>query len=161
MEAWLNFAMVGSAALLLFAVCALLERRTHDALRLLAIGIPAGMMLGLLSDYVLSGIFSYVLGYGAFSLVLNAAVLYGLFTATVLLLQQVRFTRFAVWVIAMAAVYESANHAFPVWAYGVAPFPVWLMFVLAGNFATAFFIALIAHFLFGYRFHFIAAVTRE
>lgn len=155
MEDWLNFAIVGFVELILFIACAIYEKRSSDAPRLLFLGILAGMPLGLISDFVLWGTYSYPLGYGWFYLFLNAAIVYGLFTATVLLLQQVRLLRFAIWSIAMVAVYEITNHFFPVWAYNVTPFLGLLAFVLVGYFATAVFIALICHLFFRYKFQFI------
>lgn len=161
MEAWLNFAIVGFAALLLFITCALFERRIHSAPQLLIVGVIFGIALGLLSDYVLSGIFSYTLGYGLPYLILNAAVIYGLFTATVLLLQQTRLTHFVFWIIAMATVYETANYFFPVWSYGITSAFWWVAFVFIGNFATAFFIILIARLFSRYRVRFIAGLAKR
>jgi hypothetical protein len=161
MELWFNFAIVGLAAFILFLICALYEKRSSDALRFLLIGIPTGMVLGSLSDFVLWGTYSYPLGYGLFYLTLNAAVIYGCFVATVLLLQRVRLVRFSIWIIAMASVYETTNHFFPVWSYQVTPLLGWISFVLVGNFATALFIVLIAHIVFKYRFQLIADLSKK
>jgi hypothetical protein len=155
MEPWVDFATVGVAALILFIICAFWEKRAPDAPRLLLIGIVAGIPLGLLSDFVLWGTYNYPLGYGLLYLTINAAVIYGLFVATILLLQRVRLLHFSAWIVAVVAVYEGADYLFPVWAYKVTPFLGWLSFILIGYFATAFFIALVAHLLFRYRFQFI------
>lgn len=155
MEAWIDFVIVGLAAFLLFIVCAFFEKRTSDAPRLLLVGILAGIPLGLLSDFVLWGAYTYPLGYGLFYLILNAAVVYGLFVATVLLLQHARLLRFSAWVIAMVGIYEITNHFFPAWTYEVTPFLGWLSFVLLGYFATAVSVASVGHQFFKYKFKFI------
>ena len=139
LEEWLNFVVLGFVALILFIICAFYEKRSSDALRILLIGIPLGTVLGLFSDLVLRGTYSYPLGYGLPYLILNAAVVYGFFTATVLLLQRVRLLRFSIWILATLAVYEITNYFFPVWTYEVTPFLGWLSFVLVGYFATAMF----------------------
>lgn len=161
MDAWIDFAIVGCAALLLFIVCAFTEKRGSDALRILLLGIPLGTALGLLSDFVLSGTYTYPLGYGVPYLILNAAVVYGFFTATVLLLQRAPLLRFCIWILAMIAAYEIPNHFFPVWTYEVTPFLGWLSFVLVGFFATAGCIALVSHFCFRYRFRCISDLARS
>ncbi len=161
MEAWLDFAILGLAALLLFIVCAFLEKRSSDALRLLLISIPTGIVLGLVSDVALWGAYTYPLGYGLFYLVLNAAVVYGLFVATVLLLQRVRLLRFCIWVMALVVVYEITNYYFLVWTYEVTPFLGWLSFVILGYFATAVFVAVVAHVFCGYKFQFIDDLIRK
>lgn len=161
MDAWLDFAVVGFAALLLFIVCAFYEKRVSDVPRLLLVGVLTGIPLGLLSDFVLWGTYTYPLGYGLFYLTLNAAVVYGLFVATVLLLQRVRFLRFCIWVLAMVAVYEVSNYFFLVWTYEVTPFLGWLSFVLVGYFVTAVFIAVVGHLSFGYKFQFIDELLRK
>lgn len=160
MGAWLDFVVVGAAALILFIVCAFSENRYSDIPRLLFFGILAGIPLGLVSDLVLWGIYSYPLGYGLLYLIINAAVVYGLFVATVLLLQRVRLLHFLAWIVAMVAVYEVSNYFFPVWAYKVTPILGWLIFVLVGYFATAFFIALVSHLFFRYRFQLISDIVR-
>jgi hypothetical protein len=152
MEPWLDFVAVGLAALFLYIVCTFYEKRSSDAPRLLLLGILTGVPLGLLSDLALRGTYTYTLGYGLFYLILNAAVVYGFFVATVLALQRVRLLRFSIWIIVIVAVYEITNHFFPVWTYKVTPFLGWLSFVLIGYFATAVFIVLIAHLFFRYRF---------
>ena len=161
MESWLDFAIVGFAELLLFIVCAFYQKRFSDTFRLLLLGISLGTVLGLLSDFVLWGAYSYPLGYGLFYLTLNAAVIYGLFAATVLLLQRVRLLRFSIWILAMVVVYEITNYFFPVWTYEITPFLGWLSFVLVGYFATAMFVALIAHIFFRYRFQCIDDLIRK
>ena len=161
MELWLNFVVVGLVAFFLFMVCVFREQRYSDAPRLLLLGILTGVPLGLLSDFALRGTYTYPLGYGLLYLILNAAVVYGLFVATVLALQRVRFLRFSIWIIAIMAVYEITNHVFPVWGYKVSPFLGWLSFVLVGYFATAIFIALIGHMIFGYRFQLINDLLKK
>ena len=161
LEEWLNFVVVGFATLILFIVCAFYEKRSSNALRILLIGIPLGTVLGLFSDLVLWGTYSYPLGHGLPYLILNAAIIYGFFVATVLLLQRVRLLRFSIWIIAMVAVYEITNYFFPVWTYKITPFLGWSSFVLAGYFATAIFIALIGHVFFKYRFQFINDLIRK
>jgi hypothetical protein len=156
MQNWINFGVVGCAALFLFIICAIYEKRTVEAPRLLLLGIIFGTPLGLISDLVLWGTYTYPLGYGFFYLLLNAAVIYGLLTATVLLLQKASLVRFSAWIIGMMAVYEITNHFFPVWNYTITPFIGLLLFVVVGNFATAVFIALVGHFLFKFSFKFVS-----
>lgn len=155
MDPWLDFAVLGLVALLFFIACTFTERRSSDALRLLLIAIPTGTVLGLVSDLVLWGTYTYPLGYGLPYLTLNAAVVYGLFVATVLLLQKVRLLRFLAWILAMAFAYEVANYFFPTWSYEVTPFLGWLSFVILGYFATAVFVAFVAHLFWKYKFAFV------
>jgi hypothetical protein len=161
MEAWIDFVVVGFVALAFFVACALYEKRFSDAPHLLLFGVLAGTPLGLVSDFALWGAYTYPLGYGLFYLTLNAAVVYGLFVATVLVLQRTRLLRFFIWITALMAVYEITNYFFTVWTYEVTPFLCWLSFVLVGYFATAIFVALIGHLFFGYKFEFIDNLKRH
>jgi hypothetical protein len=155
MEAWIDFGVVGLAAFILFIVCAFYEKQSANIPRFLVVGVIAGIPLGLVSDFVLWGAYTYPLGYGLSYLILNAAVIYGLFVATVLLLQKTRLVRFSLWIMGIAAIYEITNYFFVAWTYEVTPFLGWLSFVILGYFATAIFIACVSHFFFSYRFRFI------
>lgn len=160
MSAWIDFAAVGLAELTLFFACAFFEKRIQDIPRLLSLGIIIGIPLGLLSDLVLWGTYTYPLGYGLLYLVLNAAVVYGLFAATILLLQRARLVRFSFWIAAMIAIYEATNHFFLVWTYEITPFLGLLAFVVGGYFVTALAIALGAHVFFGYRFSLLDSLAK-
>jgi len=164
LEAWLNFAAVVSVQLLLFVACAIYEKRLFDVPHLLWRGIPTGIVVGLLSDLVWGkffGLWSYNLEYGAFALSLMAVLVYGLFAANVLLLQKVRFLQFFVWVMIITAAYEIANHFFSIWTYElILPLFGFLIFLVAGYFVTAVFVAGVWHFL-GYRFCFIDILLKK
>lgn len=120
MELWVNFAVVISVQALVFF--ALAERKcevaiTHTAvLRLLLLGLVFGYPFDLLFGNYL-GIYQYHLGFGALFLLVNGILSFGLMFATVFLLSRETFSRFYLWTIAIAMVYETTNYFFPVWQW--------------------------------------------
>jgi len=164
-EAWLHFATIIFVQALLFVVCAYRQKRLSDMPRILGWGIFTGIGVGLLSDLIWGkffGLWSYTLGFGVLSLTLTAALVYGLFAANILLMRRVRLLHFFIWIMVMMATYEVTNHFFRVWTYELAlPTYAFLMFLVAGYFATAFFIAVIWHAFLGYRFSLIDNLLRS
>ncbi len=158
LEAWMNFAIVVFVQLLLFIIHAYYEKKLSEVPRILGYGVLSGIALGLLFDLVLGkffGLWSYTLGFGAFFLTLNAALLYGLFAANTLLMKQVRLLHFFIWTMVVALVFEITNLLFHSWTWEFALSPTKLLFVLsAGNFGGAVLVAVVWH-MFGHRFLFI------
>ncbi|MFA6273728.1 MAG: hypothetical protein WC662_01050 [Candidatus Paceibacterota bacterium] len=158
-EAWLNFIIVIFVQFLLFVIHAYYEKKLSDVPRILRKSVLSGIVLGLLLDLIFGkffGLFSYTLGFGAFFLILNAALLYGLFVANTLLMQRVRLAHFFIWTMVVAAVFEITNLFFHMWTWEFVLPPVeFLIFISAVNFGPAILIATVWHVFLGHRFSFI------
>lgn len=160
--AWFNFGMLIVAQLLIFFVCAFSVKRVQSTVRILALGVITGLVFGLAFDLVggmLIGLHSYELGFSPFFLVINAALSYGVFAATVLLLQRVSTVPLFAWILLIVTGYEGVNMFFPVWSWVFAsPTIQFVIILLVGYSAGTFFIASIWHFLLGYKFTSITAL---
>lgn len=155
-EPWLNFIFVILIQFLLFIIHAYYEKKLSEVPRILGRGILIGIVVGLLFDVVLGkflGLWSYTLGFGALSLVLSAAFVYGLLAAHILLMQQAKLFHFFVWIIIVGMFYEISNYFFHVWKYEFVLAP--MIFLLTGYLGASIFIATIWHFFLGRRFLFI------
>ena len=118
---WASFCIVVFVQLIFFLVTASYYKKWNDIPRILLYGIIIGTLLGLLYDLLLGkylGLFSYGLGFERPYLLLNASISYGLFVASVLLLQAIRVPHFVTWLGVLVIVYEITNFFFPVWTYG-------------------------------------------
>lgn len=119
-EAWLDFVMMILIQFLIFVVFVLYRKRFSEIPRLLVQGFLIGIPFGLGFDLILGkylGLSSYVLGFNAPFLILNAIVSYGLFAANILLLKQMRLHYLLLWTLFITAVYEVANLFFRVWTW--------------------------------------------
>lgn len=117
--AWVSFGVVIIMQVTFLVLTALYFRKSIS-LKLLFIGIVIGTPIGLLYDTLLGGyfgLFSYKLGFEIPFLMVNAALSYGLFITTALLLQRVSTIYFVAWISLLILVYEVANFFFPVWSY--------------------------------------------
>jgi len=165
LEAWSNFTVIIIIQLLLFIFCAYYEKRLSDAPRILGLGVFTGIIFGLLFDFIIGklfGLHSYVLGFGVLFLILNAALSYGLFAATILLIQRVQLIHFYIWTFVIVAVYEIANHFFRVWTWEfVLSHDQFLIVLSVGYFAGAILIATVWHFFLGHRFLFIDNLLKK
>ena len=161
-EAWLNFAVMFFVQLLLFLVHAYFENKLVDVPRILWQGAVSGIVPGLLCDLLFGkylGLAWYTLGFGPLFLILNAALLYGIFAANMLLMQQARLLYFCIWTVVVTAVFEITNLFFRSYTYTFAvPSPEYVIVAFAGPIGVAIVIALAWHVLFGYRFRFIDVV---
>ena len=165
-EAWLNFAVVIFVQLLLFIVHAYYEKRLVGVLRILERGVVSGIALGLFFELVLGKIFGLwlnTLGFDVLFLTLNIALLYGLFAANTLLMQQARLAHFYIWTMIVGAVSEITNLFFPMFAWGFAYLPpVEYLFVLSiGYFGGAVLVAAVWHVFLGRRFFFISNLLKK
>ena len=164
-ETWLNFSVIIFVQFLLFIICAFYEKRLSDVARILGLGILTGIVFGLLFDLVFgkfSGFHEYVLGFGVFFLILNAALSYSLFAANILLMQRLRLLQFYIWTVVIVAVYEITNYFFPVWTWEFTLSPIELLMVLsAGYFGGAILIATVWHMFLGHRFLFIDNLLKK
>lgn len=159
-EAWLNFSIVIFIQFLLFVIHAYYEKKLSDVPRILGKGILGGIVLGLFFDIIFGkffGLYSYTLGFGAFFLILNAALFYGLFVANILLMQQVRLQHFYIWTMVVGAVTEITNLFVSLWSWKFASLPPfeYLIVLSVGYFGVAIFIATVWHVFIGNRFLFI------
>lgn len=172
-EAWLNFTIIVFVQLIFFAIHAYYAKRLSDAPRILGQGVISGIVLGIVFDLVFGtyfGFWSYALGFGVFFLTLNAALVYGIFAAHVLLMQRARITTFFIWTMMVAVVFEITNLFFHAWTYHFFRGWAWETEVssfalLAGlpiaYFGTAFLVAVVWHIFFGRRFLFIDNLLHE
>lgn len=165
LEDWLNFAIIILVQLLLFTAHAYYEKRLSDVPRILGYGVLIGIVFGIPFDLVVGkffGLHSYALGFGAFFLILNATLSYGLFAANTLLMQRARLVHFYIWTIGIVAVYETTNLFFRVWTWEFAlPDIAFLIVLSAGYFGGAILVAVISHVFLGHRFFFIDTVLKK
>ena len=150
-EPWFNFAIVIASQIVLFLVVAIFEKKLVQIPNILKWGIPIGLVIGLLFDLIIGkylGINSYVLGFGLPFLLINGAVSYGLFAATVFLFKDKHVWSFTGWIVALTLWYELTNYFFPVWKWEFAlpAIPFFLVLIL-GYWWGAMNVALIHHFL--------------
>ena len=169
-EPWLNFAVVIFAQLLFFIAHAYYAKKLSDMPRILGLGVCIGVVMGLLYDLVLGkflGLASYTLGFGAFFLIVNGALSYGLFAASTLLMQHARLRYFFPWIIVLIAVYEITNHFFRVWTWEFTHLLVYLppieflLILLVGYFGGAMFVAVLSYAFLGCRFFFIDNLLKK
>ncbi|MEX0917175.1 MAG: hypothetical protein WDZ90_01485 [Candidatus Paceibacterota bacterium] len=165
LEPWLNFVVVIFIQLLLLIVYACYKKKLSDVPRILGLGIVIGMGVGLLSDLVLGkffGLWSYALGFSSLPLMLTAVFVYGLFSASILLMQHARLLHFFVLTMIMMVVYETTNYFFRVWSYELTlPFLGLLAFLIVGYFTTAVFVAVTGHVFFKHRFFYIDTLLKS
>ena len=158
-EAWLNFAAVFFVQLLLFIAHAHYEKKLADIPRILGQSALSGLVLGVTFDLFFGkflGICSYTLGFGPFFLIINGVLLYGLFAANTLLMQQARLLHFFSWTMVVAAVFEITNLFFPMWTYAfTVPSVEFFLVVSVGNFVAAILVATVWHAFLRHRFFFI------
>jgi len=132
LEAWFNFGILLLVQLFVFVAFALYERKLSNIWRILGKGILVGIPFGLLFDLVLGkllGLSTYALGFELYFLIPNAALSYGIFAATILLLNQQRRIYFCIATISITALYEVANLYLRVWAWHF-PVPILLFPVI-------------------------------
>lgn len=159
-EPWVNFIIVFFVQLLLFIIHASYEKKLSEIPEILGRGLISGIVLGLLFELGLGkflGFWSNTLGFGAFFLMLNVTLLYGLFAANTLLMQRTRLIYFYIWIMIVAAVSEITNIFFPMftWKFTSLPLVEYLIVLSAGYFVGAILIAMTWHILFHYRFRFL------
>lgn len=159
-EAWLNFIIVIFVQLLLFVIHAYYEKKLSDVPVILWRGVISGIVLGLLFELVLGkflGLWSNTLGVSSLFLMLNAALLYGLFAANTLLMQRARLSHLYIWTMVVAAVSEITNlffHMFT-WGFSYLPHIEYLIVLSIGYFGGAILVAVISHTFLKRRFFFI------
>jgi len=120
-DIWINFSLVVLIQFSFFFITALYYKKLKEVPLILLYGFIIGTIVGLLYDLALGkylGLFSYSFGFEIPYLLLNASISYGLFVASVLLLQTIRTLHFTIWLSALVIVYEITNLYFPVWTYG-------------------------------------------
>lgn len=156
MEAtWLNFAVLIFGQLLLFVAIVAYQKRFGEASRFLRRGALIGFFFGLIFDLVFGkvvGLHSYVLGFGAFFLLLNALLSYGLFSATMLLFSEKKpLYLFAMSFLAMLA-YETVNQFFHVWTWKFSlPATQFLVTLSVGYFAGSLLVIFVEKVFFKHR----------
>jgi len=165
-ESWLNFAVVVLVALFLYILIAIYSRKKiSDACHILLLGIITGAMIGTLSDLLWGkylGLWTYSLGYTLLPLILNATLVWGLFSGSVLLMQKMSLLPFSLLVVLLMGVYEIANVFLGVWTYTLnLSLPGLLLFLLIGNLAMALCIATIWHFFLGRKFEAVAELENK
>lgn len=150
--AWISFGVVIFAQFIFFVLSAFYYKKSRSIPRLLLLGIILGTAIGLLYDNLLGkyfGLFSYTLGFETIFLLLNASLSYGLFVATILLIQKVNTVHFVAWLSTLIAVYEITNYFFPVWSYNFSlPFIPFFILCLAGYSSGALLASVISKFIF-------------
>lgn len=159
-EPWVNFIIVFFVQFLLFIIHAWYEKKLSDIPNILGRGFLSGIVLGLLFELGLGkflGLWSNTLGFGAFFLIFNTTLLYGLFAANTLLMQRTRLIHFYIWTMIVAAVSEITNIFFPMftWEFASLPLIKYLIVLSVGYFIGAILIAMTWYILLHYRFRFL------
>lgn len=161
----MNYAVFIAVQILIFVAHAAYENRLKDIPRLLGLGVLIGVGVGLFFDIIFGKIFSlfsYGLGFGYLSLILNAVVLYGLFVADILLLHNARLVYAVLWVSMVTIVYEVTNLFLPVWTWEfVLPQIIHIAVILIIYFSGAITVALIGQLMFKYRFRLVETLLRN
>lgn len=154
-EPLFNFGVVCIAQLFVILVHAWHKHKLPALPRILLIGLLSAIIPGPLADLLgeYLGLGTYVLGFGGFSLALNAVFMYSLFAANTLLMQNAHLLHFCSWTFVYVAAFEVTNIVFPIWIYSL-PVPSIEYFVLAfgAPLGLALAFALAWHILFGYQF---------
>ena len=121
--AWIDFALLLLVQFLIFIAFAFYEKKLPSAWQILSRGILIGIPFGLSFDLVLGkllGLSTYALGFEMSFLLPNAALSYGIFAATILLLRQ-QPLYFCLATLLITALYEFVNVFLHVWEW---QFPV-------------------------------------
>ena len=156
------FVIVFFIQLLLFLYHAYTEKKLSEMPRILGqaalCGVVIGPPLDLFGKYL--GLFSYTLGFGALYLILNGALLYGLFAANVLLMQKARLLHFCIWITVITAVFEITNLFIRLYTYSFAvPSAEYFLVAFGAPVGIAVAIAMAWHVLFRCRFVFIMKIS--
>ncbi len=159
-DAWINFYLIALVAFFAFMLIAYFcQANRRQITQALVYGVLSGLIVGVLSDLLWGkffGLWSYTLGYEVLPLVVNAVLVWGLFSATVLIMKKLKFAQFFVGIMIMMIAYETANYFLDVWTYEFSlPFFWFFTFLIAGNLAMAIFISVIWHIFLGKKFRFI------
>lgn len=121
MEPWLDFFIIIGLQLLLLLFIAFQKRAFREITPYLLAHIALqGIVFGVMFDLLIgkyAGVFDYALGFGPLFLIINGALSYGLWIATIFLLRPERFFRFYLSTISIGGLYEFANYFFPVWTW--------------------------------------------
>ena len=155
-DIWINFSVVMFVQFSFFFITALYYKKLKEVPLILLYSIIIGTFVGLLYDLVLGkylGLVSYSFGFEIPYLLLNASVSYGLFVASVLLLQSIRTLNFVTWIGIIVIIYEITNLYFPVWTYEFSlPLLPFFILCLIGYSSGALLASAIAHLIFKHPF---------
>jgi hypothetical protein len=155
-DIWINFSVVVFVQFSLFFITALYYKKLKEIPLILLYSIIIGTFVGLLYDLMLGkylGLVSYSFGFVIPHLLLNASVSYGLFVASVLLLQSIRILNFVTWIGIIVIIYEITNLYFPVWTYEFSlPLLPFFILCLIGYSSGALLASAIAHLIFKHPF---------
>lgn len=165
-DAWMNFYLITSVALSIFFLIAYFCNKSKaQIIQLLGYGALTGLLIGVASDLFWGkfiGLWSYRLGFEVLPLVATAILIWGLFSASVLTMNELKFKQFFIWLMLLMLAYEISNYFLNVWTYEFElPFFGFLTFLILGNLAMASFIAGVWHFLLGKHFRFIDDLLRR
>ena len=119
-----------------------------------------GLLVGVISDLLWEkflGLWSYALGYEVLPLFATAVCIWGLFSATVLIMNELRLIHFSIAVMVMMLTYEIPNYFLEVLTYEFnIPIFWFLTFLIIVNF-----IAMVWHIFPGKRFRVIAVLQKK
>lgn len=158
-EAWLNLAIVAFVQFVLLIVYAYHQKRLAEVPRMFGRGALIGIIFGLPLDLIVGkhfGLYAYTLGFTPTFLILNWAVLNGLFAANTLLGQRLRLPCFFIWTLVLMVAHEVPNYFFRVWTWQFSFPPIeHVTVLLVGYFVGAVVGAIVWRVCFGQRFIFI------
>jgi hypothetical protein len=161
-EHWLSFLALLCVQFLVFIALAYRTKRLREIPTILGFSLIIGLAVGLTLDYTLGKFLefhTYTFGFSPFFIIINGAFSYGLFVATVLLLQRLQTGKLFLATAVITGIYEAANVFFPVWIWEFSFTPLLLTAVIVvGYFCGVILIASIWHDIFKYNFIAISSI---
>ncbi len=161
-EHWLSFLALLSIQFLVFIAFAYRTKRLREIHKILGFSLIIGLAVGLTLDYTLGkflGLHTYTFGFSPFFIIINGALSYSLFVATILLLQHLQTGQLFLATAVITGIYEAANIFFPVWIWEFSFTPLLQTAVIvAGYFCGVVLIASMWHDIFRYNFTAISSI---
>jgi len=115
-----DFTILVSLQLVLFIAQAVVVGEKGSILSYLLKGMALGLPFGIAFDLIVGqyfGLFTYVLEYQFWFLVINGIFSYGFMIANVMLMRKCSFIPMYLWSAGLGLALEVVNHFFPVWEF--------------------------------------------
>lgn len=116
----LDFAVLVSLQLIIFSIYAYKVGEKDNIGKYLKQGMLLGLPFGVVFDLVIGkyfGLFTYVLGYDLWFLIINGIFSYGFMITNVILFRKYAPVRMYISTACLGLTYETMNHFWPVWEF--------------------------------------------
>lgn len=148
MSNWQNFIVIILIQFVVFLAFLFIKKNANFTFKKFFASLVVGLVFGIAFDLIfgkLLGIFGYRMGFDWKFVVANGLLSYGIFAANVWLFRTDSFFTFYFQTIIIGAIYEIANHLFPVWFwdFGTGVLIEQLVLLFAAYFGLAFIISII------------------